>query len=83
MILDVVLAPLLLLLEAVVSAWPGGSPVRVPGVTALGQYLGAADVLVDVRGPLAFLAGLLSVVPALLAVRVVTWLWRLTPGKFS
>ncbi len=83
MIVEAILYPIVALLEAVWGLWPtvtgeghGPDPLAV-------RYLAGAQGVVDIAGPLSFLLGLLLVVPALLAVRALVYLYRLLPGKFS
>lgn len=83
MIVAAVLFPFVVALEGLMALWPGSGTVGATSSPLFVQYLAGMNSVVDVVGPLYFVSGLLLTVPALLAIRVAVWTYRLTPGKFS
>ncbi len=51
--------------------------------TGLGGWLGAADRVAAIQGPLTLLAVLLLAVPVMLGLRFTVWVYRLIPAKFT
>lgn len=83
MIVSALLTPFLVTLQGLVSLWPSAGTVGATSDPLLVEYLRGMQGVVDIAGPLTFVVGLLTAVPALLAVRFAVWSWRLMPGKFS
>lgn len=69
------------LLSPLVAALPPAGDVG--SSTGLGGWLGAADRVVAIQGPLTLIAVLLLAVPVMLGLRFAVWVYRLIPAKFT
>lgn len=83
MIVAAILYPFVVVLEGLLSLWPSAGTIGPTSDGLFVRYLVGLNTVVDIVGPLQFVAGLLAAVPAMLAVRVFLWVYRLTPGKFT